>query len=206
VRYLETLLSRAQRAGGPLAEALPYGTIARLRQKLPRKTMRRRLDGLRRARENAEQLSVALHNLQMYATTRRATTMAMDLNSAVRAAVHLIRLGAHRTLPEPLPVTLNLAEGLPAALGSAGLVIGVIVDLAAGAHIEALQITTRSNGEALVCDVKVSPATEANVSTAMIGARLCGGTIAIEERASTATYSLRLPSAPPVQALRSGSA
>lgn len=206
LRYLEQLLARAERAGEPVVGALPQATIAKLRQKLPRKAFRRRLEGLRRARHSAEQLSTALHDLHMFAAARSAAVATIDLNAAARAAVELLRFGYYRSLPNPPQITLDLAEGLPPVLGSAGIVIGILIDLAVGSAVQALQITTRRDGEAIVCEATVTPATEANFPTAMAAARLCGGTITAAKQDESAVFALWLPMAGPLQALRSGSA
>lgn len=206
LRYLDRLLTRAERDGHPILEALPRETLAKLRQTLPRKTSRRRLDGLRRVRHNAEQLSAALHHLHMFAAARGSAGTTIDLNAAVRAAVELLRLGSYRTLPNPPRITLNLSEGLPVVIGSSGLVIGIILDLAAGSSVQTLQVTTRREGEAVVCEVSVSPMTESALPAALVAARLCGGTVTTAKQGESVLYALWLPMAGPLQSLRSGSA
>jgi len=206
LRYLERLLARAERAGDPVVGALPQAAIAKLRQKLSRKMFRRRLDGLRRARHNAEQLSAALHDLHMFAAARSTAAVTIDLNAAARAAVELLRLGYYRSLPNPPRITLNLAEGLPPVLGSAGMVIGILIDLAAGGAVQTLEITTRRDGGAVVCETAVTPATDANFPAALAAARLCGGTVTVARQGEGAVFGLWLPMAGPLQAVRSGSA
>jgi hypothetical protein len=203
LRYADRLVARAERAGGPLAEALPAAAIATLRARLRRATGRRRLAGLRRSLDRAEQLAVELRALHLFASSGAAT---IDVNAAARAAVVLLGLGHHRALDRAPRVSLDLAEGLPAALGSAGLATGIILDLAGGATVEALTVATRRAGAAIVCEVGVSPAPGSIPDSAALAARLCGGDITLAAGPDGAVYALRLPLAEPPQALRSGSA
>jgi hypothetical protein len=204
LRYADRLVARAERAGGPLAAALPAATIATLRARLRRAASRRRLAGLRRSLDHAQLLAAELRSLHLFASSDAA--VAIDVNAAARAAATLLGLAHHQTPDRPPRVSLDLAEGLPAALGSAGLVTGIIIDLAGGAAVEALTVATRRAGEEIVCEVGVSPASASVPAAAALAARLCGGDLTLAARPGGAVYELRLPTAEPPQARRSGNA
>lgn len=203
-RYAERQLERAERLDGAVAQALPSATIAQLRQQISRKAIRRRLDGLRKARRNAQQLSGALHHLHAFAAGRRTLTATVDLNAAVRGGIELVKLGYYRSLATPPEIVLSLADGLPPASASAGLVMGILIDLAASDPVTRLAATTRREGEAVVCVIGVTPSNGAGFEPALAAARLCGGTIVAEPQADSTDYALWLPTAPLGQDLRSG--
>jgi hypothetical protein len=203
-RYLERLLAHAERSGAATVAGLPVATLVKLRKQVPRKTLRRRVDGLRKARRNAEQLAQTLHMLHMFASARAVLTGTVDLNAAVRGAVELLRLGFYRNFDAPPIVTLQVAEGLPAVSGSSGLIMGIIVDLATGDAVRGLTIVTRRDHEAVVCEIEVEGGIENGYAAALHAARLCGGTVTRELQPDARHFGLWLPMREPVQALRSG--
>jgi hypothetical protein len=184
---------------------LPAATIASLRRKLTRKTFRRRLDGLRRARENAERLSATLYMLHMFAAVQPTPTGSVDVNAAVRGAVELVRLGYYRSHGDGLSVTLDLPEGLPPCCGSSGLVMSVIIDLLAGGTARRLRVATHHEGEAVVCVIEVEGGDERGYPVGLAAAQLCGGALARFPLPDASRYRLWLPVAEPAAVVRSGS-
>lgn len=206
LRYADRMLGRLEQQGMPAGLDLPAAAIAELRQKLPRKTMRRRLDGLRKARRNAQQLAGAMQRLHQFASGRESLGGTVDLNAAARAAVELLQYGYYRYQESWPRIELELGDGLPPVAGSAGLVMGIIVDLAAGATGERVRIATRSDGGTVVCEVQLSGGDAAGMAAARAAAQLCGGQLTVERTSAGATCTVRLLEAGALQALRSGSA
>jgi hypothetical protein len=198
LRYADRVARRVEQTDGPLAEALPVATIAALRQKLPRRTMKRRLEGLRKARQNAARLAEVLHMLHMFAAGRDSTAVVVDLNEAARAATELVRLGYYRSHQAAPPITLTLAEGLPLGIGSLGLAIGIIIDLTASLTGEAVALTTRYTAETVVCEVAITPGSSAGHAPALAAATSCGGQLTVEQDGAATIFRLSLPLAGPL--------
>lgn len=205
LRYADRQIARLERRDDPLLADLPRAAIATLRGTLARRTTRRRLEGIRKARANAQKTSSALQHLHAFAAARETPAATVDLNEAVQAAADLLRLGYYRYQERGPRISFDLSDSLPAVAGSSGLVIGLIIDLAAGEPTEAIHIATQAAGDEAVCTVTIMPAAAVACAAAAAAARLCGGSVAAEEHGDGVTYRVRLPLAEVAQLSRSGS-